>query len=108
MDFVMVAEVSMVAIFPNVASVDIEKRMVTAAIRELDTGKGPGCPGGLRLENWLQDDHRKKQGDQRENRFCVKVKAHVATSKLSPQFAGWLSVSMLEAESIRSLLSYLF
>jgi hypothetical protein len=80
MDFVMVAKVAMVAIFPNIASVDVEKRMVTAAIRELDTGKGAGCPGGLRLENWLQDEHRKKQGDQREDRFCVKVNAHVATS----------------------------
>jgi hypothetical protein len=83
MDFVMIAKVAMVAIFPNVASIDIEKRMVTAAIRELDTGKGARCLGGLRLENRLQDDHRKKQGDQRKDRFCVKVNAHVATSNLS-------------------------
>src|ERR1700726_3197192 len=107
MDFVMVAEVSMVAIFPNVASVDIEKRMVTAAIRELDTGKGAGCAGGLRLENWLQREHRKKQGDQRENRFCVKVNAHVATSIYLRNLAGWLSARILEAESIKSLLRLL-
>src|ERR1700693_3302746 len=88
MDFVMVTKVSMVAVFPNVASVDIEKRVVTAAIRELDTGKGTGCPGGLRLEKWLQGEHRKKQGDQREDRFCVEVNAHVAASNLSPQFSG--------------------
>jgi hypothetical protein len=88
MDFVMVAKVAMVTIFPNVASVGIEKRMVTAAIRELDTGKGARCLGALRLENWLQGEHRKKQGDQREDRFCVKVNAHVETSNLSPQFGG--------------------
>jgi hypothetical protein len=39
-DFVMVAKVAVGAIFPNVASVGIEKRMVTAAVRELDIGKG--------------------------------------------------------------------
>src|ERR1017187_6410734 len=84
MDFVMVAKVAMVPIFPNVASAGIEKRMVTAAIRELDTGKSARCVGGLRLENWLEGDHRKKQGDQREDRFCEKVNAHLGTSLLSP------------------------
>jgi hypothetical protein len=83
MDFVMVAKVAMVAIFPNVASVGIEKRVVTAAIRELDTSKAR-CVGGLRLENWLEGQHQKKQGDHREDRFCVKVNAHLGTSFLSP------------------------
>jgi hypothetical protein len=35
MDSVVVAKVAMVAIFPNVASVGIEERVVTRAIREL-------------------------------------------------------------------------
>jgi hypothetical protein len=85
MDFVMVPKVAMVAIFPNVASVGIEKRMVTAAIRELDTGKSARCVGWLRLENWPEGEHRKKQDDQREDRFCVKVTAHLGTSLLSPR-----------------------
>jgi hypothetical protein len=80
----MVAKIAMVAIFPNVASVGIEKRMITAAIRELDTSKSARCVGRLRLENWGEDEHQKKQGDQREDRFCVKVNAHLGTSLLSP------------------------
>jgi hypothetical protein len=104
MDFVMVAKVAMVAIFPNVASVGIEKRMVTGAIRELDTGKSARCLGGLRLENRLQGERGKKQGDQREDRFCVKVNSHVGTSNLSPQFAGWVSTGTLKTENIQPLL----
>ena len=53
-DFVMIAKVAMVAIFPHVAGTDIEKRMVAAAIRELDTGKRTRCFSGLRLENWRE------------------------------------------------------
>jgi hypothetical protein len=39
MGSVVVAKVAMVGIFPNVASVGVEERMVTRAIRELDTGE---------------------------------------------------------------------
>jgi hypothetical protein len=37
-DFVVIAKVAMVAIFPNITSFGIEERMVAPAVRELDTG----------------------------------------------------------------------
>ena len=54
MDFVVVAEVAVVAILPNVASVGIEERVVTPAIRELDAGVGSLRHGGLGLKDWFQ------------------------------------------------------
>jgi hypothetical protein len=88
MDFVVVAKVAMVAIFPNVASVGIEERVVTAAIRELDTGEVSLRHYGLGLKNWFQCEHRKEQNDEREDRLCVKVNAHVSASNLFTAFRG--------------------
>ena len=48
MDFIVIAEVAMVAVFPNVAGAGIEECMVTAAVRELNTGEASlrhGRPG---------------------------------------------------------------
>jgi hypothetical protein len=50
-DFVVVAEVAVVAIFPNVASVGIEERVVTPAIRELDAGVASLRHSGLGLKD---------------------------------------------------------
>ena len=50
MDFVVVAKVAIVAIFPNVATSGIEERVVTPAIRELDTGEVSLRQGGLGLK----------------------------------------------------------
>jgi hypothetical protein len=83
-----VAEVAVVAIFPNVASVGIEERVVTPAIRELDTGVTSLRHCGLGLKNWFQCEHRKKQHDEREDRLCVKVNAHVSASNLLTAFRG--------------------
>src|ERR1035438_1938094 len=49
-DFVVLAIVAIFAIFPNVASAGIEERVVTPAIRELDTGVLSLRHGGLRLK----------------------------------------------------------
>jgi hypothetical protein len=81
-DFVVVAKVAMVAIFPNVASIGVEERVVTPVISELDTGVGSLGHDGLRLKNWFQCEHRKKQSDDRENRLGVKVNAHLSASNL--------------------------
>ena len=56
-DFVVVAKVAIVAIFPNVATAGIEERVVTPAIRELDTAESLRN-GGLGLKDWFQYDHR--------------------------------------------------
>jgi hypothetical protein len=82
MDFVMVAEVAMIAILPNVASVRIEERVIAPAVRELDTGVASLRHGGLGLKEWFQGEHRQKQSDDREDRLCVKVNAHVSASKV--------------------------
>jgi uncharacterized protein (DUF1810 family) len=82
MNFVVITEVAMVAIFPNVAGVAIEKRVVTAAIRELDTSVASLRHCGLGLKNWSQCEHCKKQSDERKNRLCVKVNAHISASSL--------------------------
>jgi hypothetical protein len=87
MDFVMVAKIAVVAIFPNVAGVGIEERVVASAVRELDTGVASLCQGGLGLKEWFQGEHREKQSDDRENRLCVKVNAHVSVSCF-PQIRG--------------------
>src|ERR1035437_836415 len=82
MDFVVLAKVAIVAIFPNVAAAAIEERVVTRAIRELDTGEVSLRHGGLGLKDWFQCEHQKKQSDEREDRLCVKVNAHVSASNL--------------------------
>ena len=87
-DFVVVAKVAMVAIFPNVACVGIEERVVTPAIRELDTGVASLRHCVLGLKNWFQCEHRKKQSDDREDRLCVKVYAHMSASNLLTAFRG--------------------
>jgi hypothetical protein len=80
-DFVVLAKLALVAIFPNVATAAIEERVVTPAIRELDTGVVSIIrQGGLRLKDGFQYDHRKKQSDDCEDRFRVKVNAHVSAS----------------------------
>ncbi len=61
MDFVMLFKVALVAIFPNVATPGIEERVVTPAIRELDTAVASVRHGGLGLKDWFQYDHCKKQ-----------------------------------------------
>jgi len=75
MDFVMVAEVAMVAIFPNVARIGVEECVITAAVRELDTRVASLRHGSLGLKEWFGCEHRKKQSDERENRLRVKVDA---------------------------------
>lgn len=80
MDFVVLAELAIVAIFPNVAAAAIEERVVTPAIRELDTYVLSFRHGWLGLKDWLQYDYRKKQSNQREDRLRVKVNAHVCGS----------------------------
>jgi hypothetical protein len=80
MDFIVVAKVAMVAIFPNVASVGVEERVVTPAIRELETDVLSLGHGGLRLKDWFHYDHRKKQSDECEDRLRVKVNARVSAS----------------------------
>jgi hypothetical protein len=73
----------MIAILPNVAGVGIEKRVVTPAIGELDTGVSSLRQGGLRLKEWFQRDHREKQSDERNDGLRVKVNAHVSASGFS-------------------------
>jgi hypothetical protein len=79
-DFVVLAKMAIVAIFPNVATAGIEERVVTAAIRELDMAEVSIRHDGLGLKDWFQCEHRKKQRDEREDRLCVKVNAHVSAS----------------------------
>jgi len=76
-DFVVLFEVAIFAIFPNVATAGIEERVVTSAIRELDMAVVSISHDGLGLKDWFQCEHRKKQCDDREDRLCVKVNAHV-------------------------------
>jgi hypothetical protein len=51
---VVVAEVAVVAIFPNVARVGVEERVVTAAIRELDSAEASFGLDALGLKDWFQ------------------------------------------------------
>jgi hypothetical protein len=92
-DSVVIAKVAMVAIFPNVASVGIEERVVTAAVRELDAGEASLRQGGLGLKDWFQDEHRKQQSDDREDRLRVKVNAHMSASRL---FSARLRASLTQ------------
>jgi hypothetical protein len=80
MDFVVLAKLAIVAIFPNVAAAGIKERVVTTAIRELDTDVLSDRHGGLGLKDWFQYDYRKKQSDDCEDRLRVKINAHVSAS----------------------------
>jgi hypothetical protein len=80
MDFVVLAKLAIVAIFPNVAAASIEERVVTPTIRELDTDVLSVRHGGLGLKDWFQYDYRKKQSDECEDRLRVTVNAHVSSS----------------------------
>jgi hypothetical protein len=80
MDFVVLAKLAIVAIFPNVAAAGIKERVVTTAIRELDTDVLSVRHGGLGLKDWFQYDYRKKQGDDCEDRLRVQINAHVSAS----------------------------
>jgi hypothetical protein len=80
MDFVVLAKLAIVAIFPNVAAAGIKERVVTTAIRELDTDVLSVRHGGLGLKDWFQYDYRKKQSDDCEDRLRVKINAHVSAS----------------------------
>jgi hypothetical protein len=80
MDFVVLAKLAIVAIFPNVAAPRIEERVVPTAIRELDAAVLPVRHGGLGLKHGSQCDYRKKQSDECENRLRVSVNAHVSGS----------------------------
>jgi len=80
MDFVVLAKLAIVAIFPNVAAAGIEERVVTPAIRELDTDVLSVRHGGLGLKERFQYDYRKKQRDECEDRLRVTVNAHVSAS----------------------------
>jgi hypothetical protein len=84
----MVAEVAMVAIFPNVAGVGIEERVVPSAVGELDTGVASLRHSGLGLKERFQGEHREKQSDDRKDRFRVKVNAHVSASSLFSAVRG--------------------
>ena len=86
MDSVVVAEVAMVAIFPNVASVGIEERVVTPAIGELDTGVVSLRHDGLGLKGWFQCDHQRSRAMSVKIVFVKKVERHVSAS-CSPQIA---------------------
>jgi hypothetical protein len=103
MDFVVVAKFATVAIFPNVATAGIEERVVTAAIRELETDILSLGQGGLGLKQWCQCNNRKKQNQHRENYLCVKVNAHVSASSF-PQIAGRLKFRIFEANCTETLL----
>jgi hypothetical protein len=76
-DFVVLFKVAIVAIFPNIATAGIEERVVAPAVRELDASVRSIRQGGLRLKDWFQYAHRKKQSDESEDRLRVKVNAHV-------------------------------
>jgi hypothetical protein len=76
-DFVVLFKVAPLAIFPNVTTAGIEERVVTPAIRELDTAVGSVRHGGLGLKDWFHYDHRKQQSDDCEDNLRVKVNAHV-------------------------------
>jgi hypothetical protein len=79
-DLVVLTELSIVAVFPNIAAAGIEERVVTAAIRELDAYVLSLGHGGLRLKDWFQYNDRKKQSDECEDRLRVKINAHVSGS----------------------------
>jgi hypothetical protein len=88
MDSVVLSKVAVVAIFPNVATAGVEERVVTPAIRELDSGEVSVRQGSLGLKDWFHYDHGKKQSDDCEDRFQIKVNAHMSSSSLFWQNSG--------------------
>src|SRR5580704_12422682 len=104
MDFVVVAKIAVVAIFPNVASVGIEERVVSPAIGELNTGESSVCYCSLGLNDRLQNHHRKQQSDDCDDRLGVKITTHVSVSKSSVECGrkkhGNLEANMTEALQI--------
>jgi hypothetical protein len=80
MDFVVLAELAIVAIFPDVATAAIEERVVPPAIGELHPGVLSVGHGGLWLKEWFQYDYEKKQSDDCEDRLGVTVNAHASVS----------------------------
>jgi len=78
---VVLAEVAIVVMYPNIARAGIEERGFTVAIRELDTAEVSRRLGGRGLKDWFHCDQRKNQKDEREDRFRVKVNTHVSASK---------------------------
>jgi hypothetical protein len=80
MDLVVLAKVTVFVIFPNVATAGIEERVVTPAIRKLNSGVLSLRHSGLGLKDWFQYDHREKQSDDCEDRLRIKIDAHVSAS----------------------------
>jgi hypothetical protein len=81
MDFVVLAKLALVAIFPNVTTAGIKERAVAPAIGKLNPSEVSIIRhGGLRLKDWFQYDYQKKQGDDCENSLRVKINAHVSAS----------------------------
>ena len=83
MDFVMLFEVAIIPIFPNVATAGIEECVGPPAIRELDIAVGSVRHGGLGLKDGFQYVHREKQSDQCKDRLRVK-----SMRMLGLQFVG--------------------
>jgi hypothetical protein len=100
MDFVVVAKVAMVAVFPKVASVGIEERVVTRAIGKLDTGEATIRHGSLWLKDRSQQDQRKKYSDDCEDRLRINVNAHVSASYFLSQISGRQNLGILGASNI--------
>jgi hypothetical protein len=99
-DFVVIAKVAVIAIFPNVAGVGVEKRVITSAVRELDASVASLRHDGLGLNEWFQGEHREKQSDDRKDRLCIKVNAHVsASNQFSADCGTSHSWSTFEADS---------
>ena len=63
MDFVVLAKFAIVAIFPNVATAAIEERVVTTAIRELETDVLSLRQGGLGLKQWCPPSSESSEGE---------------------------------------------
>jgi hypothetical protein len=57
MDFVVLVELAILAVFPNVATAGIEERVVAPAIRELDSGVLSLRHSGPGLKDWFRYDH---------------------------------------------------
>jgi hypothetical protein len=81
MDFVVLAKLALVAIFPNVTTAGIKERVVAPAIGKLNPSEVSIIRhGDLRLKDWFQYDYRQKQGDDCEDSLRVKINAHVSAS----------------------------
>jgi hypothetical protein len=85
---VVLAIVAIVVMYPNIASLGIEERGFTVAIRELDAAPVSCRLGSRGLKVWFQRDHRKKQKDEREDGLRVKVNTHVRASQSEFSFSS--------------------